>query len=254
MHVAATRIAAVVVAAGLATGCYGSKLIKGPINAEHASLQADSIRAETKELLEKIVVLERSIQEERQSRTRTQAQLNVTISELEESVRILLSRLDDNAQLRSSRRRPWPPRVVLPVDTSASDSTPTGSVGGTEEELYRAAYLDRTRGNYELAIEGFKNCLMRYPSGDYIVEVRYYLGECYYSTEQYLEAVSEFRLVVEEFPEARLAPAAYLKSARCYQQLEENHLAERAFRALLDKHPDTEEARQARAALDELEG
>jgi len=251
VRVAATRIAAVVVTAAVITGCYGTKLVKGPINSDHASAQTDSIRAETRALLEKITVLERELADERSARTRTNAQLTVTLSELEESVRILISRLEDSAQMRSSRQRRPPPRVAAPVDTAGSDST---SAGGTEEELYRAAYLDLTRGNFDLAIEGFKTCLERYPSGDYIVEVHYYLGDCYFSTDKYLEAVAAFRLVVEDYPDSRLVPAAYLKSGRCYQQLDENNLAERAFRTLIDEHPDTEEARQARAALDELEG
>ena len=157
MRVAVWRIATAVVAAALITGCYGSKLVKGPINSEHASLQADSIRMETRELLERITRLESAIGEERLSRTRTQARLTSTLEELEESVRILLSRLDDSAQMRSSRRRrPPPERVVVRPDTAAADTSQVNNAGGTEEELYRAAYLDLTRGDFDLALDGFK--------------------------------------------------------------------------------------------------
>ncbi len=253
MPAAATRICAVAIAAALLTGCYGSKLVKGPINSEHASLQADSIRAETKELLARVSSLEEAFADGRLASSRSQARMSATISELEESVRILISRLDDQAQMQSRRRPPPRTRVVEP-DTAATDSTALGRAGGSEEELYRAAYLDVTRGNYDLAIRGFQNYLVRHPAGTYLPEVHYYLGDCYYADGQYLEAVPEFRYVVERFPESRLVPAAYLKSGRCYQQLEEKNLAERAFHTLIDKHPNSEEAQQARAALDELEG
>ena len=253
MPAAATRICAAVIAVALFSGCWGGKWVKGPINAEHASLQADSIRAETRELLARVTTLEQALAEERLASSRAQARMNATITELEESVRILISRLDDQAQMQSSRRPPPRQRVVEP-NTAVADSSAVDRAGGTEEELYRAAYLDVTRGNYDLAIRGFQNYLVRHPTGVYLSEVHYYLGECYYAKGQFLEADPEFRYVVERFPDSRLVPASYLKSGRCYQQLEEKNLAERAFQTLIEKHPDSVEAQQARAALDELEG
>ena len=60
--------------------------------------------------------------------------------------------------------------------------------------------------------------------------------------------------MVRDFPASRLAPAAYLKMGRAYVELEERSLAEKAFRALIEKHPTTEEARQAESALKQLGG
>jgi len=59
---------------------------------------------------------------------------------------------------------------------------------------------------------------------------------------------------VRDYPKARLAPAAYLKMGNAYAKLEERGLAQQAYRALIEKHPNTEEAKQARAALNELGG
>ena len=52
----------------------------------------------------------------------------------------------------------------------------------------------------------------------------------------------------------RLVPAAYLKSGHCYEWLDEKNLAEKTFRDLIAKHPNTEEAEQARAALKDMGG
>jgi TolA-binding protein len=60
--------------------------------------------------------------------------------------------------------------------------------------------------------------------------------------------------VVREFPEARLVVAAYLKSGLCYLELEERNLAEKSFRELIDKYPDSEESKQARAELEKVQG
>jgi protein tyrosine phosphatase (PTP) superfamily phosphohydrolase (DUF442 family) len=41
---------------------------------------------------------------------------------------------------------------------------------------------------------------------------------------------------------------------RAYVQLEERSLAEKAFKTLIDKHPNSEEAKQAESALKQLGG
>lgn len=254
------KIVAAAGAVAALSGCYGAKMVKGPINSEHAAMQADSIRADQRRILLSLERLQRQMEEERDARLRYQAETGVTLQEMDESIRILVSRVEDSAQRFSSRLSTRPPVSTRPSgpDTTAMgpDSTRMSSQPPAEaaDEMYRAAYLDLTRGNYDLAVQGFKNYLVRFPSGARLSEVHYYLGECYYARDRYLEAVSEFQWVVREFPESRLVPAAYLKSGYCYRQLEELSLAEKAFHELIENHPDTEEARQARVALDDLEG
>lgn len=260
-----SRIATAILLAasvGALSGCYGAKMIKGPINSEHAAIQADSIRADQRRILLELATLRRQFEEERDARLRSQARATSTMSDLEESVRILTSRIEESAQRTNvpggySRPQTHTQPPPVPADTASADTTGGGGLSdgpGAAEDMYRAAYLDLNRGNYALAINGFQNYLVSYPSGAHIPEVHYYLGECYYSEERYLEAVGAFQDVIRKYPASRLVPAAYLKSGYCYRSLEERNLAEKAFRTLIEKHPDTEEAKQARAALAELEG
>lgn len=248
------KVAAATAALIVLGGCYGAKLVKGPVNSDHAATMTDSLLTENQQLRGQLARIERQLAEEREERRIYQAQTSVTLAEMEESLRILTARIEESSQ-QSLRR--VPPRVAPPpavaADTSAPDSA-AARVGGSEDELYRAAYLDLTRGDYELAIKGFQNYLVRYPTGTYLPEVHYYLGECHYARDRFLEAVGEFRWVAEKYPDSRLVPAAYLKTGRCYEQLEEKNLAVRAFQTLIDRHPDTEEAQQAREALAALEG
>jgi len=240
----------------LLSGCYGGKLVRGPVNSEHAAMQADSIRADQKRMLARIARLEARLAEERDERARYQARSTATIADLEDAIRVLTARLEDARQLgsdRSGRTSRAVAPVPAPADSANVDST-RSSAGGSDDEFYRAAYLDLARGNIELAIKGFKNYLVRFPTGAHLPEVHYYLGECYYAGERYLEAVGEYRYVVDNFPGSRLGPASWLKVGRCYEKLEEMNLAVRAYRTLLENYPDTEESRQARDALQNLEG
>lgn len=234
-------------AAAALSGCYGAKFVKGPVNSDHAARVADTLRTEQKRILERLDQLERQIARDSEERTSFQAQTSVTLSELDEAVRVLVSRIEDSEQLminrggrdRSSGTRP---PSVAPADSAAAAA----------EEIYRGAYMDVTRGNYELAAQGFQTYLAQSPAGPRAVESHYYLGECNYASERYLEAAAEFQRVVNDYPAARLVPPAYLKMGRAYLQLDERGLAEKAFNTLIEKHPTTEEAKQARSALAEL--
>jgi len=229
------------------SNCYGAKMVKGPINSEHAALAADTIRAEQRRLIEKIETLERKLVQESEERTSSQAQISVTLSELEEAVRVLSSRIEDSEQMMNRGGRG-------PSGSRSAGGSATRDTVDAADELYRAAYLDVTRGNYELAAQSFGDYLTRFPQGARVAESHYYLGECNYATERYLEAAGEFQRGVREFPASRLVPASYLKMGRAYTQLEERGLAEKAFRTLIEKHPTSEEAKQAQAALQELGG
>jgi tol-pal system protein YbgF len=252
------KTAATVLAALLLAGCYGKQLVKGPIYTEQTRELIDSLFVEQDKSLEMVIDMRGQLEEEREMRVRYEAQVGLALKELEESIRILTSQLEDRAQMQSGAgtRSSYPPPVSVSAvsDTAAADSSGAANPAGEAEELYRTSYMDLTRGNYELAIQGFQNYLVRHPSGSNLPEVHYYLGESYYARERHLEAVSEFQYVVREFPGARLVRAAYLKSGLCYVALEESNLARRSLQELVDKYPDSEEAVQARGELDKLQG
>lgn len=262
MRLGKIKLAAAVVAVVVVSGCYGKQIVKGPIYTEQVYEGVDSLLGEQQQSQRMIEVLQTQLAEEREARVRYEAQTGLIIKEMEESIRILISLLEDQTQLRSDgagTRRSYP--LPVPVSAGGSDSTAAAAdstdhatAANAAAELYRTSYMDLSRGNYALAIQGLQNYLVRYPAGTQLPEVHYYLGECYYAGDRHLEAVGEFQYVVREFPQSRLVPAAYLKSGLCYVELEERNLAEKSLQELIDKYPDTEEAQQARDELKRFQG
>jgi tol-pal system protein YbgF len=240
-HRSAQLLCAAVITAAL-SGCYGTKIFKGPISTEHTSLLADTIRAEQRVILDKLTRLEAQMNDESDQRTSSNAQLQQSIRDLEDAVRQLESQMQDDQQMNGNGGR---------GSTSGSRSTTSPDQA---EQAYQAAYRDATRGNNELASQEFQDFLTRYPDSPRIAEAHFYLGESQYAQERYLEAAGEYQKVTQDFPASRLAPAAYLKMGRAYVQLEERTLAEKAFKTLIDKHPNSEEAKQAESALKQLGG
>lgn len=223
------------------SSCYGTKIFKGPVTTERTGLLADTIRAEQKVILAKLTSLEARMNEESDQRTSSNASLQQSIRELEEAVRTLVSRMDDSQQMNSTGGR-GPSVGSRPAQPDQA------------EQAYQAAYSDVTKGRYELATQEFQDFLTQYPDSPRIAEAHFYLGESQYAQERYLEAAGEYQKVTHDFPASRLAPAAYLKMGRAYVQLEERSLAEKAFKTLMTKHPNSEEAKQAESALKQLGG
>lgn len=246
---------------GLVSGCYSTKMM------EFTYQQLDTVKTTQEELLRRVDELSRLYDTDREERLRIQAETAFTLQEVRDALEALGYRLDDSAQLILQRSTPTltaPPRA--PRDTAGvdirgagaeepelrppADSTVTPVVSDDEAgRLFQSSYMDLTLGNYDLAVQGFKNYLVRFPGASNASDAHYYLGESYYSLSRYLEAVAEYQTVIKDYPRSRLAPASYLKSGYCYQKLEERDLAERAFRELMSRYPRSEEAERARVEL-----
>jgi tol-pal system protein YbgF len=249
---------------GLVSGCYSTKMM------EFTYQQLDTVKTTQQELLRRMDELTRLYQEDRDERLRTQAETALAMQEIRDALEALGYRVDDSAQLLLQRATPTtPPRsttTTVPADTSGgdargpagrsgADSTVTPVVANDEaERLFQSSYMDLTLGNYDLAVQGFKNYVIRFPDAANAPDTHYYLGESYYSLSRYLEAVAEYQTVIKEYSRSRLAPACYLKSGFCYQKLEEGDLAEKAFRELISRYPRSEEAEQARLELQGMGG
>jgi tol-pal system protein YbgF len=245
---------------GLASGCCSTKMM------EFTYQQLDTVKTTQAELLRRVDELARLYEADRDERVRIQAETAFNLQELRDALETLGYRVDDSAQLIMQRAAPVTPPPRAPIDTTVAgpqgggaagppigggaDSTSGPAVSDDEAgKLFQASYMDLTLGNYELAVQGFKNYLVRFPGASNAPDARYYLGESYYSLSRYLEAVAEYQTVVKDYPRSRLVPACYLKSGYCYQKLEERDLAEKAFRELISRYPRSEEAERARVEL-----
>jgi TolA-binding protein len=137
----------------------------------------------------------------------------------------------------------------------------TGTV--SPEQAYQAAYLDFTRGNFPLAVTGFKEFVRRFPRAPQADQAQYWVGESYFSmarasaargesdkaTRELEQAVQEFRRVVLDYPRGSRVPGAIYKEALALIELKQTRLAESRLQYLLDNFPQSEEAALARERL-----
>jgi tol-pal system protein YbgF len=164
-----------------------------------------------------------------------------------------------------------PPSATAPIAPPGPRATPPASsraaAGATPEESYQAAYLDFSRGRYELAMSGFRDFLRRYPDSPLADSAQYGIGESYYSvaaaatsqgqtdkaTRALEQAVQEFRKVIVIYPRGSKVPSALYKEALSLTELKQTALARTRLQYLVDHFPQSEEAPLAKERLAALQ-
>jgi tol-pal system protein YbgF len=143
---------------------------------------------------------------------------------------------------------PTPPTAARPATPPGPAPPPAAGALASlpPEEVYKNALADYTRGNYDLAIAGFRTYIQNYPKASLVPNAQYWLGEAYYSQKNYAQAIEEFKGVIRDFPDSPKVPSSLFKQGDAYLQLGDTKRATEVLCDLIAKHPRTREARLAR--------
>jgi len=129
--------------------------------------------------------------------------------------------------------------------TAPSNSQAQGQSDGSPTEVYLRAFGDYASGRYPAAISGFENFLQRFPNNAYASNARYWLGDCYFSQQQYQTAIQEFQKVLNDYPRAVKSPDALLKIATSQLQLGRTDEARQTVARLDRQFPKSTAAQKA---------
>ncbi|HEX7880506.1 MAG TPA: tol-pal system protein YbgF [Candidatus Eisenbacteria bacterium] len=268
-------LAAGLCASILLVGCSPRQYFQQPAFVEESLDTLKIMRAEQSAMALKVSSLESQLRDQTARSAEREANLNAELTMLNESLERLSGQLENLGEQVQRRARPapapaWQPTPPplpsgepAPATNGAVPDSVIGAAGappstwtpppGNPGEIYDRAYRDVTRGNYELASQGFRDFLDRFPDDDLSDNAQYWLGECFYVQDQVSEAAREFEKVVNEHPRGDKVPAAYLKLGYCSLRKNDNAGARRWFDELIKKYPSTEEARSARNKLASIE-
>lgn len=173
-----------------------------------------------------------------------------------------LARQPEGRPAPSGAAPPPPEPSVRPPEPRAAPPAPAAREG----DLYQTAYIDYTKGNYKLAIDGFQHLLRQFPDSNLADDAQYYIGEARFSMareaatkgesararEEYERAAQEFRQVLIRYPQGDKVRTALYKEALVQFELGNPTLAEARLQYLMDKFPGTEEALKAKDDLERL--
>jgi tol-pal system protein YbgF len=156
--------------------------------------------------------------------------------------------------------------LAMQQQTSASAAPATGGApsggemtvpatpvpAGDPMETYQAALRDYQRGNYDLAIEGFREFVTASPRADLADNAAYWIGESLFSQKKYRDAIEQFDSVVNNYPKSDKVPGALLKKGYAYINVGERAQGVVQLQYVLHEHPKSQEASLARQKLRQL--
>ncbi|MBI4607557.1 MAG: tetratricopeptide repeat protein [Candidatus Rokubacteria bacterium] len=234
--------------------------LRQDLTAMTLSTQRTRSQAETR-----FTQVERQTRDQQAEAQRQMALLQTRAEALSAEIARLAGRLDEiSHEIQKLRRQTGagPSQTSPPLAGAAP--APSQQRGGPQQaDMYQAAYLDFSKGNYPLAMAGFREFVRRFPDSDLADNAQYWIGEANfslartYSTQGQADkaiaaleqAVQEFRKVIVNYPRGDKAPTALYKEAIALLELKRTSLARARFQYLLDHFPQSEEAPLARERL-----
>ena len=227
--------------------------------------------------------METRMQEMSSQSMRSNADLAAEVKRLQEQIEALHASLElttrqlqnISQELASSRARMSTGAVLPPVVAGAAAGAAAGDAGAdpglsggdaaaagagaamgstaaTPEELYRSAYEDYMRGNYDLAEQGFRDYMERWPSTELTDNALYWIGECLDAQDEPAEALEVFTLVLDDYPTSDKAAAAQLKKGLLYLKMDDQAQGVVHLQYVVYEYPGTREADLARERLKSL--
>jgi tol-pal system protein YbgF len=155
----------------------------------------------------------------------------------------------------AARTAAAPPSTMTPVPAPSSGEMTVQPVAATSEDpmqTYQAAYRDYQRGNYDLAVAGFRDFAAKNPNSELSGNAAYWIGESLYSQKKYREAIEQFDSVVTRYPKSDKVAGALLKKGYSYIALGEKSQGIVQLQYVVHEHPTTPEAALARQKLKSL--
>lgn len=178
--------------------------------------------------------------------------LNDSVDELKSRIAKLDKSVQDlQAQLQAMQTPPPAAPGSQPTDLNAPIAPPA-PVAPPLKETFQGGVRDYNAAHYDVAASEFQDVLHYYPMDDLAGTAQFYLGEIAYHQQNYADAVKAYNAVLESFPGSAKAPAAQLKKGLALLLLNKRDAGIHELRTLIQRHPQTPEAEQARRKLNGL--
>lgn len=124
--------------------------------------------------------------------------------------------------------------------------------GGSDRDNYQAAFELLKEQRYEPAASAFQQFLVTFPDSELADNAQYWLAESHYVTQNFEQALNDFGIVINKFPNSRKVPDALLKMGYCNYELQLWDAALAALSRVQAEYPETTAARLAGQRLQRM--
>ena len=177
------------------------------------------------------------------------AEMSLYSEQNQQQLNNLEARIEDLSSLYSQSYSKRPQKEYTPVSSDTAKTDTTGLVLVDPKKLYDAAYLDLTKGNYQLAISGFTQYLQNFPDTPLSDNALYWIGESYYAQAQYDKAITQFQKLLQDYSTGDKVPAALYKIGLSYLELKDKKMGNQFLKRVMEEYPRSPEAKLAKDKL-----
>jgi tol-pal system protein YbgF len=167
-------------------------------------------------------------------------------------MRVLMSNLGDDVEIMDRNVEDLRTDVAAMSQQMTAMSTTTSDLE-SPEGLMRLAVTDFLVGNYQLAIEGFREYLDSFPTSPRAAESQLYLGDAYFSHDAFDRAILEYDLLLQKYPESDKTVSALFKKGLALAEMGHTRDALTYLRQVVSDYPQSTEATSARQKIDDLD-
>lgn len=124
------------------------------------------------------------------------------------------------------------------------------------EDIYNQALDLYYQGKLDEAEKKFQEFVKEYKNSELYDNALFWIGQIYYTKEEYKKAVEAFQNLINKCESGQIKdcnklPDALLKISYSYLKLGDKEKAKYYFQKIIDKYPDSEEAKIAKRKLEE---
>jgi tol-pal system protein YbgF len=120
------------------------------------------------------------------------------------------------------------------------------------DTLYQNALRDFTSGKYDLSRQEFSDYIKNFPANDLASNAQFYLGEIYYSQNDFKDAISAYDNVLSNYPRSFKLAASLYKKGASELELGQKASGTRDLREVVRRFSGSDESRRAQAKLHEI--
>ncbi len=180
-------------------------------------------------------------------------ELKTRVDKLQQTVKDMQSQLQ-TLQAPQPAAQPGGGQPGQPGDNSQPGTQPGPGANAAPsapplQQTFQAGMRDYNAAKYDVATAEFQDVVHYYPLDDLAGTAQFYLGEIAYQQKDYPNAISAYNAVLEGFSGSAKAPVAQLHKGLALIEENKKDAGVRELRQLIQRHPQTPEARVARSKL-----
>ena len=138
-----------------------------------------------------------------------------------------------------------------PITQRMLDSN-SGGPGNSADQVFNQALNDLIQGNLDMSIEEFTAFIRDFPASEKVDLAQYNIGEAYYNSRRWPQAIAAFTRVINEYPNSDKASSAYFRRAKAELEVQDKESAIADFKTITDKFESSPEASLSQIELDKL--